>query len=137
MANENKNNSKKILVIEEVEDDTSLRSVLRTKFIKEGFNVLEAGDGEEGLAIALHEHPNLIVLDILMPKMDGITMMEKLRHVNEWGKKVPIILLTNVSADDERINKAVTENEPAYYLVKANYTISDLVEKIKERLVRQ
>jgi DNA-binding response OmpR family regulator len=137
MANEEKNNNKKILVIEAVEDDVSLRNVLRSKFTSEGFRVLEAGDGEEGLIVALRERPNLIVLDILMPRMDGITMMEKLRHANEWGKSVPIILLTNLSADDERINKAITENEPAYYLVKSNYTMSDLVEKIKERLSRQ
>jgi DNA-binding response OmpR family regulator len=136
MANEDKNNNKKILVIEAVEDDLSLRSVLRTKFTNEGFRVLEAGDGEEGLIVALRERPDLIVLDILMPRMDGIAMMQKLRKTNEWGKAVPIVLLTNLSADDERINKAITENEPAYYLVKSNYTISDLVEKIKERLSR-
>jgi len=130
-------NNKKILVIEAVEDDTSLRNVLRDKFTREGFNVLEARDGEEGLAVALSEHPNLIVLDILMPKMDGITMMEKLRQTDEWGKKVPIIFLTNLNADDERVYKAIAKNEPVYYLIKSDYTISDLVEKIKERLSKQ
>ena len=124
----------KILI---VEDDKSLRDVLHNKFSLEGFNVLEANDGEAGLAIALREHPDLILLDILMPKMDGITMMKKLREANEWGKHVPIILLTNLSADDEKINQAITDNTPAYYLVKANYTIADLVEKIKERLSQQ
>lgn len=126
----------KILVIEAVEDDTSLRNVLRDKLSLEGFSVLEAKDGEEGLAVALKEQPDLILLDILMPKMDGITMMKKLRQTNEWGKKVPIILLTNLSADDEKINQAVAENEPAYYLTKSNYTISDLIAKIRERLSR-
>lgn len=136
MAEDIKNN-KKILVIEEVEDDASLRNVLRDKLDHEGFHVLEAKDGEEGLAMALSEHPDLILLDIIMPKMDGMTMMKKLREANEWGKSVPIILLTNLSADDDKINKAITENEPAYYLVKANYAIGDLVEKIKERLSRK
>ena len=135
MINENKNN-KKILVIEAVEDDTPLRDVLRDKFTTEGFKVLEAKDGEEGLSIALREHPDLIVLDILMPKMDGITMMKKLRQADSWGKSVPIILLTNLSADDEKINQAITENEPAYFIVKSNWKINDLVEKIKERLSR-
>jgi|SRR3989344_2507721 len=135
MANEIKN--KKILVIEEVEDEKSLRDVLHDKFSLEGFGVLEAKDGEEGLATALREHPDLILLDIVMPKMDGLTMMKKLREVNEWGKNVPIILLTNLSADDNKINQAITDNIPAYYLVKANYTIEDLVEKIRERLSRQ
>ena len=134
MTDESKN--KKILVIEEVEDDTSLRKVLRDKFKLEGFNVLEARDGEEGLATALHEHPDLILLDIIMPKMDGITMMKKLRQQDEWGKNVPIILLTNLSANDEKINQAVADNMPAYYLVKSNYTIEDLVDKIRERLSR-
>lgn len=127
---------KKILVIEAVEDDSSLRNVLHEKFTVEGFSVLDAKDGEEGLAIALREHPDLILLDIVLPKMDGITMMKKLRQDGEWGKNVPIILLTNLSADDEKINQAVTDNEPAYYLVKSNWKINDLVEKVRERLNR-
>lgn len=136
MIDESKSN-KKILIIEEVEDEKSLRDVLHDKFVKEGFGVLEAKDGEEGLAIALREHPDLILLDIVMPKMDGLTMMKKLREENEWGKHVPIIILTNLSADKEKINQAIADNEPAYYLVKSNYTISDLVEKIRELLSRQ
>jgi DNA-binding response OmpR family regulator len=130
-------NGKKLLVIEAIEDDTVLRDVLHDKLVLEGFKVVEATDGEEGLAIAMSERPDLILLDILMPKMDGITMMKKLREANDWGKQVPIILLTNLSADDEKINKAITENEPAYYLVKSNWKISDLIEKIRERLSRQ
>lgn len=135
MANESVN--KKILVIEEVEDDASLRNVLHDKFSMEGFSVLEAKDGEEGLMIALREHPDLILLDIVMPKMDGLTMMKKLRQADEWGKRVPIILLTNLNADDDKINRAITENEPAYYLVKSDWKIDDLVEKIRERLSRK
>ena len=133
----NEINNKKILVIEEVEDEKSLRDVLHDKFVNEGFKVLEARDGEEGLATALREHPDLILLDIVMPKMDGLTMMKKLREANDWGKHVPIILLTNLSADDDKIMAAITKNQPAYYLVKSNYTIEDLVEKIRERLSRQ
>jgi DNA-binding response OmpR family regulator len=133
MIGQNKNN-KRILI---VEDDSSLRNVLHDKFILEGFDVLDAQDGEEGLASALSFHPDLILLDIVMPKMDGMTMMKKLRGTDEWGKNVPVILLTNLSADDEKINQAIAINEPAYYLVKSDYTISYLVEKIKERLSRQ
>lgn len=133
MNNVNKNN-KKILI---VEDDSSLLNVLHDKFILEGFDVLLAENGEIGLASALSLHPDLILLDIVMPKMDGMTMMKKLRETDEWGKNVPVILLTNLSADDEKINQAIAINEPAYYLVKSDYTISYLVEKIKERLFRQ
>lgn len=133
MINESGDN-KKILVIEEIEDETSLRNVLHDKFELGGFGVLEAKDGEEGLDIALREHPDLILLDIVLPKMDGLTMMKKLRESNEWGKNVPIVLLTNLDASDDKINQAIADNEPAYYLVKSNYTIEDLVKKIRERL---
>lgn len=128
---------RKILVIEEVEDEDSLRRVLHDKFIHEGFSVFEAKDGEEGLDVAMREHPDLILLDLLMPKMDGLTMMQKLRESGEWGKKVPVVILTNLSADDDRINRIISEYEPAYYLVKADHTMEDLLEKIKERLSRK
>lgn len=129
------NPNKKLLIIEEVEDDASLRKALSSKLILEGFGVIEASDGEEGLSTALREHPDLILLDIVMPDMDGLKMMKKLRETGEWGKRVPIILLTNLNPDDTLINQAVADNEPAYYLVKSNLKISDLVEKIKERLL--
>lgn len=66
--------------------------------------------------------------------MDGMTMMKKLRLQNEWGKKVPIILLTNLGSDDDKIIKGISGDEPAYYLVKSNWTLSDVIEKIRERL---
>jgi two-component system response regulator VicR len=135
MPNENKNN-KMVLVIETIDDEAPIQKVLHDKLTLEGFKVLGAKDGEEGLSMALNEHPDIILLDLLMPKMDGLTMMKKLRQTGEWGKKVPIILLTNLSPDDEKINKAITKDEPAYYLVKSNFTMESLVEKIKERLSR-
>lgn len=118
-----------------VEDEVSQRNALRDKLTREGFAILEAKNGEEGLAMALHEHPDLILLDIVMPKMDGLTMMKKLRQENEWGKKVPIILLTNLADDNDKINR-VAEDEPAFYLVKSDWKIEDVMEKIKERLSR-
>ena len=124
---------KKILIIE---DENSQRKALMEKFTREGFTVLEARDGEEGLRVALKEQPHIILLDIVMPKMDGMTMIKKLRQENDWGKSVPVILLTNLSSDDDKINKMITENEPAYYLVKSNYLLSEVVEKVKERLSR-
>ena len=130
-------NNQKVLVVEAVEDDTSLRNAIRDKLSLEGFRVIVARDGEEGLATALREKPDLILLDILLPKMDGIMMMKKLRQESEWGKEVPIILLTNLSPDDEKINKAISEDDPAYYMVKSNWTIKDLVEKVRERLSRK
>ncbi len=119
-------NKKTILV---VEDETTLRKVLSDKFRIEGFDVLEARNGEEGLSVALDKKPDLIILDNKMPKMDGVTMIKKLRPENSWSKKVPIILLTNLSMDNENTNP---ENEASYYLVKSNWSIKDLLEKVKE-----
>ncbi|MFA5932062.1 MAG: response regulator [Candidatus Paceibacterota bacterium] len=133
MANEFVAN-KKVLVIEAIEDDAFLRNVINEKLKKEGFDVLEARDGEEGLETALSKRPDLIILDIVMPKMDGLMVMEKLRAQGDWGKNLPIVLFTNLNADDEKIIKAIENNQPTYYLVKSNNTIDDLIEKIKERL---
>ena len=60
-------------------------------------------------------------------------MFKKLRE-DKWGKNVPVILLTNLSATDEKLIKAMVENEPAYYLVKSDWKINDVVEKVKETL---
>jgi len=124
---------KKILIIE---DEMSQRKALVDKFTREGFRVIEVQNGEEGLNIALKEQPHIILLDIVMPKMDGLTMLKKLRQKNQWGKNVPVILLTNLSSDYDKVINAITVDEPAYYLVKANWTINDVVEKVKERLAK-
>lgn len=118
---------KKILI---VEDDSVLSWVLIKKFKKEGFSVLLAKNGEEGLDVALKEHPDLILLDIIMPKMDGITVLKRLR-VHQWGSSVPIILLTNLSsvAVDQDVQDDVCE-----YLVKADWDIGEVVKKVKTEL---
>ena len=120
-----------------VEDDPPILKTLVDKLTEEGFRIIEAHDGEEGLMIAGRDHPDLILLDIVMPKMDGMTMLKKLRQENEWGKSVPVILLTNLSPDEEKINKGITEDEPAYYLIKTNWSLNDVVKKVRERLNRK
>lgn len=122
--------SKKILV---VEDEPDMRQALVESLKHEGLEVTQATNGGEGLAQALGSHPDLIILDILMPKMDGMEMMKKLRKQNEWGRKVPIILLTNLSADD-KIMRGIVEDEPSYYLVKSDWKIPDVIEKVREML---
>ncbi len=119
-----------------IEDDIPELNALRDKFAREGFVVLEAKNGKQGIEVALREHPDLILLDIVMPVMDGMTMLKKLRSENEWGKSVPVVLLTNLSADDDKIMREIAETEPAYYLVKSNWTINEVVEKVRERLAR-
>jgi response regulator RpfG family c-di-GMP phosphodiesterase len=69
-----------------------------------------------------------------MPVIDGLEMMQKLRDANSYGKSVPIILLTNLSASEDKIMSAITKNEPAYYLVKSDWNLSDVVDKVRERL---
>lgn len=122
---------KRILI---VEDDTLLRKALQEKFIREDFDVLEAEDGKKGLEVALREHPDLILLDIVMPVMDGWTMFERLRKENMWGKEVPVIMLTNLNSDDDKQIQHVAELEPAFFLVKANWKLDDVVVKVRERL---
>jgi len=117
-----------------VEDDLPSRSAIMDKLMREGFNVYEAADGEQGLAIALQYFPDLILLDIIMPKMDGLTLLQKLRESGDWGKNVPVILLTNLGSDEKTIVKSVERDLPAYYLVKANWRLSDVVAKVRERL---
>ena len=70
-----------------------------------------------------------------MPVMDGLTMMDKLRAEGEYGKTVPIILLTNRSPDEEEVLQAVRKNEPEYFLVKSDWKIDQVIVKIKERLM--
>ncbi|MBI5003851.1 response regulator [Candidatus Kaiserbacteria bacterium] len=127
----------KILIIEVIEDETSQRKALAEKFTREGYHVLEAKDGEEGLKIALAEHPDIILLDLMMTQMDGMTMLKKLRQQNSWGESVPVILLTNLSADNDKLIQGVADTSPAYYLMKADWTINDVVEKVRERLSRE
>ena len=120
---------KKIILI--VEDERPLREALRDKLTREGFSTLEAKNGEEGLDVALREHPELILLDIVMPVMDGMTMLKQLRE-NAWGKNVKIIILTNLS-DIEKIADSV-KNEVYDYLVKTDWKLEDVVTKVRERL---
>src|SRR3990167_4592814 len=121
----------KILI---VEDEEVICKAYADELRDEGFAILIAKNGQVGLELALREKPDLILLDILMPIMDGLTMMNTLRQKDLYGKNVPIILLTNLSASEEKIMKAIEKNEPAYYLVKSDWNLSQVVEKIKERL---
>lgn len=125
-------NKQRILV---VEDDTNMREALFQRFAKEGFSAMAASDGEAGFERALLERPDIILLDIMMPGLDGMTVMKKIRQSNDWGKHVPIILLTSLSANDS-IMRGIVEDEPAYYIVKDNFSLDDVVEKVKERLER-
>jgi DNA-binding response OmpR family regulator len=123
--------TKKKPVILIVDDESSLRHALADKLSFEGFSALEAKNGEEGLALALSSHPDLILLDIVMPVMDGISMLKNLRD-DKWGKKVKVIMLTNLDGDG-KVADAVAWGTPEY-LVKSDWKLEDVVIKIREQL---
>lgn len=123
--------NKVILVVEIVEDDTSIKNALADKLHNEGFSVLEAKNGKEGLGLALEKHPDLILLDIKMPIMTGIEMLKLLR-TDDWGKKVPVIVLSNLD-DDVTISEAMDRNTFEYFL-KADIKLKEVIEKIQEKL---
>lgn len=114
-----------------VDDEPILVSMYKVKLQNAGYDVVTASDGEKGLQTALREQPDLILLDIKMPKMDGIEVLRKLRE-NEWGKTVPIIMLTNVDDPDEKISQGISLDHPVYYLVKSNTLPDKLLKKVDE-----
>jgi DNA-binding response OmpR family regulator len=118
----------KILIIE---DEVALSNVLTDRFKQEGFTVLQAFDGEVGLALALKEVPDLILLDIVMPKMDGMEVLRKLR-TDQIGDKIEVILLTNLG-DSSKILEG-KDLRVTDYLIKSNFKIEDVVEMVKGKL---
>lgn len=119
---------KKILI---VEDDKSLRHALEEVISREGFIAMVAKDGEEGLESALKNHPDLILLDIIMPKMNGVKMLKSLRD-DTWGKAVPVLLLTN-DTDPEHMRETLKDNATDY-LIKSDWEIEEVVKKVKTTL---
>lgn len=118
--------TKKILI---VEDDIKLQEALRETFINEGLEVAVASDGQQGLEAVKSQTPDLVLIDILMPKMDGISMAREMKKL----EPVPMmIFLTNLS-DIEHISEA-SETAYADYIVKSEWSIADIVKRVKERL---
>ena len=114
-----------------VEDEAPMQLALNDILVFEGFSVLEAKNGEEGLEMALKEHPDLILLDILMPQMNGLVMLKKLRE-DEWGKKAEVIILTNY--DEKEYVATALENNTYDYFIKTDIKITEVIKKIKEKL---
>lgn len=117
---------KKILI---VENDTVISKILAHTLTQNGFAVTEARDGVEGTTAAGAQTPDLILLDIDMPKMDGLTMLKELRRA---GNTTPIIMLTNLNNPDYIADAA--EHGVREYLVKADWEIDEIAAKIKSKL---
>ena len=120
--------SKKILIIE---DDKILARLLSESLKKESFVVLSASDGEKGLTMALENHPDLILLDIMLPKMDGLTLLKKLRE-DAWGKEASVIILSNTS-DSGKVSEALRSGTYDF-LVKTDLKLEEVLTTIKEKL---
>src|SRR3989344_4949281 len=117
---------RKVLV---VEDEPSLRKALTEKLTVAGFSVLAAKDGQEGLTMAINKHPRIILLDLMLPKMDGMSVLYRLRR-DEWGKNVPVIILTNLMATDG-YKKLAEEFNVVDYIVKSDRTLEEVVSKVR------
>ena len=118
--------NKKILI---VEDDKYFLNILQKKFIIEGFSVVIAENGEEAIDIAEKEKPDLILSDILMPKMDGMTMAKKIKESN---KNIQIIFLTNLENTD--YTDDIEKSNEFDYLIKSELRIDEIVSKSKIKL---
>jgi DNA-binding response OmpR family regulator len=121
----------KILLIE---DDKMLLEMYTAKFTREGFEIATAENGSDGLKAARDMKPDMVLLDIIMPKLDGFATLKEIRK-DENIKDVPVILLTNLGQDQD-IQKGKDLGADDYF-VKANHTPTEIVEKVQELLKKK
>ena len=114
-----------------IEDESALQKTFGDILKQEGYKMLSALDGEVGLKMAQAEKPDLILLDLILPKMHGFEVLRALK-ADEATKSIPIIVLTNLETMDD-VEKAL-ELGATTYLVKTNYTLEEVVQKIKKTL---
>ena len=119
---------KKILFIE---DEQTLQKTISRYLEQEGYQVNNALDGEIGLEIAKKEKPDLILLDIILPKKNGFEVLKELKE-DETTKDIPVIILTNLEGNND-VEKALSLGATTY-LIKANYKLEEISNKIKETL---
>lgn len=119
---------KKILIIE---DDEAISSMYKTKLEADGFLILTAFNGANGFELAKKEKPDIIMLDVILPQLDGFSVLEKLKN-NDKIKKIPVVMLTNLSTEEDI---AKGEKLGAIdYLVKASLTPAQVSNKIQKHL---
>ena len=118
----------KILVIE---DDSFLSGLVSGKLEQDGFQVFTAANGEVAIQTATKEIPDLVILDLMMPKIDGFAVLEQIKK-NDALKSKPVIVFSNITDENEMIRvKNMGANE---YMIKSNFTLDELVDKIKSLL---
>lgn len=116
-----------------VEDDPFLRKIYRDKFIRAGFDFLEAINGEEGVNKIVAEKPNLILLDLMLPRKNGFEVLIDIKS-NKDTKKIPVIILSNLGQEADV--KRGLELGAKDYLVKSEINLSEVVDKVKEFLCK-
>jgi len=132
LAKKTKKTIGKILI---VEDELTLVTALSEKFTREGFEVLTANNGKKGLQSALKNKPDLILLDILMPVMDGMTMLKHLRK-DPWGVNVFVFILTNREPGTDLTDESERIPYRSSYLMKSSFDISEIVKMAKNEMKR-
>lgn len=118
-----------------VEDEISYLNLLHKELSAKGYSIVDAKDGKEGYDTALLVHPDLIITDILMQGVDGLTMLEQLR-ANKEGKSMKIIILTNLEPDNALMQRALI-SKPLYFFVKSDISLNTLIAKVEEELADQ
>lgn len=111
------------------EDDNILRDMYHDKLVSEGFSVITAENGKVGLEKTLIEKPDIILLDLMMPVMDGKRMLSKLREFPQF-KKLPVIILTNAGEVDN-IKQTQRYDNACEFLIKSNVSVDEVVQRIK------
>ena len=128
MTTTDQSNKQRILL---VEDDDALAAVYTTRFQAEGFDIQRVSDGEQALTAALDYHPDVILLDIMMPKVDGFDTLDILRNTPQIGA-TKVIVLTALSQEGDR--QRAKELGADDYLVKSQVVIADVVERVRYHL---
>ena len=117
--------AKKILI---VEDDKFLRELIGQKLLKEGYDIVEAVDGEKGIKSIKDEKPDLVLLDLILPGMDGFEVLIKMKEDTAIAQ-IPVIILSNLGQKDD-IEKGLKMGAVGY-LIKAHFTPGEIIDKIK------
>ena len=120
--------SKTILI---VEDERSLRDSLKERLESEGYQVITASDGTNGVTESILNHPDLILLDLFMPNTDGMSMLEKIRS-DAWGKSVPVVILTNMGSD--QIQKQAISLQVSAFLIKSDVPLEGIIAEVKKHI---
>lgn len=124
-------NPKKILV---VDDDASIREILATQLSRLHYETFTAADGEEGARVFAKELPDLVLLDLMMPKMDGIAACQKMRESEKKGRRTPIIFLTARDSQHDKLTSAISGGDD---FVSKPISFSELRERVEKALQRK